>query len=65
VISGFLRNVDEICAVLGHYATLSGSSVLMFWYNLLVPSSRVKKSKKKAFFLDLISQKSTDLGLVL
>jgi hypothetical protein len=42
VISGFLRNVDEICALLGYYAALSGSSVPTFRYNLTVPYSRVR-----------------------
>jgi hypothetical protein len=44
VISGFRRDVDEICALLGHYSALSGSSVPPFRDNLSVPSSRVKKS---------------------
>jgi hypothetical protein len=42
VISGFRRDVDDICAVLGHYAALSGSSVPMFRDNQSVPSSTVK-----------------------
>jgi hypothetical protein len=33
----------EICALLRYYTALSGSSVLTFRDNLLVPSSRVKK----------------------
>jgi hypothetical protein len=52
VISGFRHDVDKICALLGYYATLSGSSVPTFRVNLLVPSSRVKKSKKSAYFGD-------------
>jgi hypothetical protein len=38
VISGFLRDVNEICALLGYYA-----AVKMY---LSVPSSTVKKFKK-------------------
>jgi hypothetical protein len=46
VISGLQRDVDEICAVLGYYAALSGSSVPTFGDNLSVPSPSGKKSKK-------------------
>ena len=41
VISGFRRDVDEICALLRCYAVLNGSSVPTFQDNLSVPSSRV------------------------
>jgi hypothetical protein len=47
VSSGFRRDVDEISTPLEYYAALSGNSVLTFRDNLSVPSSRVKKSKKK------------------
>jgi hypothetical protein len=30
MISGVRRNVDEICAVLGYYAALSGNPLLTF-----------------------------------
>jgi hypothetical protein len=43
------NKTDEICALLGYYAALSGSSVPTFRDNLSFPSSRVKKSKKKKF----------------
>jgi hypothetical protein len=43
VISGFRRDGNEICALLGYYAVQSENSVLTFWNNLSVPSSRVKK----------------------
>jgi hypothetical protein len=49
VVSGFRRDVDEICALLGYYAALSGGSVPRFRDNLSVPSSRIKKSKKKGY----------------
>jgi hypothetical protein len=55
VLSGFRHDVDEICALLGYYAALSRTSVLTFRDNLSVPSSRVKKSNKKAFFLDFLT----------
>jgi len=35
----------EICALVRYFAALSGSSILTFGHNLLVPSSRIKKSK--------------------
>jgi hypothetical protein len=41
VISGFRRDVDEIYALLGYYAALSGSSVPTFRGNQSVPSSGV------------------------
>ena len=44
VISGFLREVDEMCALLGNYAAYSGNSLLTFRDNLSVTSSRVQKS---------------------
>ena len=47
VISVFRRYVDEICALLGYHAALSCSSVPTFREKLSVPSSRVKKSKRK------------------
>jgi hypothetical protein len=52
VIAGFRRGADEICSLLGYYIALNGSSLPTFRDNLSVPSSRVKKYKKKASFLD-------------
>jgi hypothetical protein len=43
VFSGFLREVDEICALLGCYAAYSGSSLETFRDHLSVPFSRVEK----------------------
>jgi hypothetical protein len=37
VISGFYRDVDEICALLGYHAALSGSSVPTFRDNISSP----------------------------
>ena len=45
MISGFRHNVDEICALLGYYIMYSGNSLPTFWVNLMVPSTRFKKSK--------------------
>jgi hypothetical protein len=42
VISGFRREVDENCALLGYYAASSGNFLLTFRDNLLVPPSGVK-----------------------
>jgi hypothetical protein len=47
VISGFRRDVDEICTLLGYYAASSGNPLPTFRENISVPSSKVKKSKKK------------------
>jgi hypothetical protein len=49
-MSGFCRDVDQIWALLGYYAALSGSSVLTFRDNLSVPSSRVNKSSSWAYW---------------
>jgi hypothetical protein len=50
------RNTDYICALLGYYAALSGSSVPTFRNNLLVPSARVKKSKKKPDLIQIAAE---------
>jgi len=41
----FHHNVDEICALLGYYVMYIGNSLPKFQVNLMVPSTRVKKSK--------------------
>jgi hypothetical protein len=45
VISGFRRDVDEICALLGYYAASSGNPLPTFRDNVSAPSLRAKKSK--------------------
>jgi hypothetical protein len=42
VISGFRHDADEIRALLGYNAALSGNPLLMFRDNISVPSSRIK-----------------------
>jgi hypothetical protein len=44
VVSGFRRDVDEIRALLGYYAAMSGSPVPTFRDNLSVPSKSKKTS---------------------
>jgi hypothetical protein len=51
VISGFHRDADEICSLLGHYAVWSGNPIPTFRDNVSVAYSRVKKPKKKMTFL--------------
>jgi hypothetical protein len=48
VISGFRREVDENCALVGYYAASGGSFLPTFRDNLTVPSSWVKNPKKKS-----------------
>jgi len=36
----------EICAIVGYYTVQSGNSFQIFW-NLLIPASTVKKSKRE------------------
>jgi hypothetical protein len=42
LISGFRREINENCALLGHYAASSGNFLTTFWDNLSIPSSQVK-----------------------
>jgi hypothetical protein len=44
VASGFRRDTDEICALLGYYTPQSGNSVPTLRDNLSYPCSRVKNS---------------------
>jgi hypothetical protein len=50
VISGFLRDVDDVCALLGYYAASCGNCLLTFRDNVSVPSSRVKGPRRKDTF---------------
>jgi len=45
VISGFRREVDENCVLMGYYVASSGNSLPTFRDNLSVPSSGVKNPK--------------------
>jgi hypothetical protein len=47
LISGFRRDVDDICALLGYYAASCGNCLPTFRDNVSVPSSRVKSPSKK------------------
>jgi hypothetical protein len=49
VISGFRRDVDEICVLLGRYAASSGNPLPTFRHNVSLPSSRVKNSNALDF----------------
>jgi hypothetical protein len=42
LISGFRRDVDEICGLLGNYTASCGNYLPTFRDNVSVPSSRVK-----------------------
>jgi hypothetical protein len=46
VVSGFRRDADEICALLGYNAASSGIPLPTFRDNVSAPSSKVKKSRK-------------------
>jgi hypothetical protein len=56
MISGFCHDVDETCTLLGYHAASSGKPLLMFWDNVLVPPSSVKKS----FLLGLLDPSRRD-----
>jgi hypothetical protein len=47
VISGFRRDVDETCVLLGYYAASCGNPTPTFRDYVSVPFSRAKNSKKK------------------
>jgi hypothetical protein len=47
LISGFRRDVDKICALLGYYAASCGNCLPKFRDNVSVPSSRVKSPRRK------------------
>ena len=42
LFSGFRREVDENCDLLGYYAASSGNSLPTFWENLSIPSSGLR-----------------------
>jgi hypothetical protein len=47
LISGFRRDVDEICGLLGNYTESGGNYLPTFLDNVSVPSSRVKIPSRK------------------
>jgi hypothetical protein len=46
VISGFRRDADEICILLGYYAASNGNPLPTFRDNVAVPSPRAKSPRK-------------------
>jgi hypothetical protein len=78
LISGFRRDVDEICALLRYYAVSCGNCLPTFRDNVSVPSSWVESPRRKKLGpirclktsvnttrRHVISQKSADLSLYL
>ena len=65
-ISGFSRELDENCTLLGCYAASCGNSLLTFRNNLSVPSSRVENPKRKpvAVLYGLYVMRSSSKGLL-
>jgi hypothetical protein len=47
LISGFRRDVDVICGLLGNYTASCGNYLPTFWDNVSVPSSWVKIPSRK------------------
>jgi hypothetical protein len=62
MIPGIYCDVDEICALVGYFTASCGNCLPTLQDNVLVLSSRVKKSKEKINFLtfedgtDMLSQ---------
>jgi hypothetical protein len=50
-ISGFRREVDENCRLLGYYSVSSGNFLPTFWDNLSVASSWFKNPKRESVAL--------------
>jgi hypothetical protein len=42
VVSGFRRELDQICSLLRYYTAYSGNSLQTYWDNLFVPYSKVQ-----------------------
>jgi hypothetical protein len=55
----------EICALLGYYAALSGSSVPTFRDNLSVPYSRIKKVSYLKYLIGRVNSNNIQLELIL
>jgi hypothetical protein len=51
VISGFRRDADEICALLGYNASSSGNLLPTFRDNVSVPSQRSRSPRRVSTFL--------------
>jgi hypothetical protein len=47
LISGFRRDVDESCTLMGYYAASCGNCLPTFWDNVSVTSSQVKNPSRK------------------
>ena len=62
--SGFYCKVDENRVFLGYYAASSGNSLPMFWDNLSVPSSRVRKGEGKKGTNELSRNVGKELSLL-
>jgi hypothetical protein len=66
VVSGFRREVDEICALQGNCAACGGNTLPTFRDNLSVPTSRVKNPKTssriKNLFMGPINRPETSVG---
>jgi hypothetical protein len=56
LISGFCRDVDEICGLLGYLTASCGNYLPTFRDNVSVPSSRVKIQSRKALLLGILTR---------
>ena len=56
ITSGFRRNLDDICALLGYYAVYSERQLPTFKESLSVRSAKVKISKKKLYLTHRLSR---------
>jgi hypothetical protein len=63
LISGFRRDVDEICALLGYYAASCGNCLQTFRNNVSVPSSRVKSPSRSRVLLTILTREDGTVTL--
>ena len=62
MIAGFRRHVNEICILLGFYATQNGSFLLTFRDKISGPTSPETSARNYHFTLREIPKKSSDLS---
>jgi hypothetical protein len=64
VVSGYSREVDRICVLLGYYAAYCGNALLTFHNNITVPPSKAKKKKKmsKTFGFEITEYRADRLS---
>jgi hypothetical protein len=63
MVSVFYRDIDEMCALLGHYTACNNNPLATFRYKVSVPSLRVRKFKNFLTFESLADMLSRNVGI--